>query len=205
MKWSEAEVKAKKPVGIQCFVGHAKGFGLYSEGHRESWKHFKQESDAVRFLFAIVPLGVVHKMDCRGEVRESVGKLLQSCDRVSSSSAKSLQSCLILCDPMDCIAHHAPLFMEFSKHKYWSGLPLLQGIFLTQGLNPRLLHPLHWQACSLLLAPPRKTHIIQWEAPTCREQVGEDTQRQLSSKCGLKSTCKQKHLWRLLKMQIAGP
>ena len=26
---------------------------------------------------------------------------------------------------------------------------LLQGIFLTQGLNPSLLYPRHWQVCSL--------------------------------------------------------
>ena len=25
------------------------------------------------------------------------------------------QSCLTLCDPMDCIAHQAPLFMGFSR------------------------------------------------------------------------------------------
>ena len=31
---------------------------------------------------------------------------------------------------------------------------LLQGIFLTQGWNPRLLWPLHWHAGSLPLAPP---------------------------------------------------
>ena len=31
---------------------------------------------------------------------------------------------------------------------------LLQGIFLTQGSNPRLLCLLHWQVCSLPLAPP---------------------------------------------------
>ena len=31
---------------------------------------------------------------------------------------------------------------------------LLQGIFLTQGLNPSLLYLLHWQAGSLLPAPP---------------------------------------------------
>ena len=31
---------------------------------------------------------------------------------------------------------------------------LLQGIFPTQGLNPHLLHLLHWQAGSLPLAPP---------------------------------------------------
>ena len=33
---------------------------------------------------------------------------------------------------------------------------ILQGIFLTQGLNPCLLCLLHWQACSLPLAPPGK-------------------------------------------------
>ena len=35
--------------------------------------------------------------------------------------AKSLQSCLILCDPMDC--SQAPLSMGFSRKEYWSGLP----------------------------------------------------------------------------------
>ena len=33
---------------------------------------------------------------------------------------------------------------------------LLQGIFLTQGSNPHLLHLLHWQADSWPLAPPGK-------------------------------------------------
>ena len=33
---------------------------------------------------------------------------------------------------------------------------LLQGIFLTQGLNLLLLCPLHWQVNSLLLVPPWK-------------------------------------------------
>ena len=33
---------------------------------------------------------------------------------------------------------------------------LLQGIFPTQGSNPRLLHLLHWQAGSLPQAPPGK-------------------------------------------------
>ena len=33
---------------------------------------------------------------------------------------------------------------------------LLQRIFLTQGLNPYLLHVLHWQAGALPLAPPGK-------------------------------------------------
>ena len=41
-------------------------------------------------------------------------------------------------------ARQAPLSMEFSKQEYWSGFHfLLQGIFLTQGLNPRPIHLLH--------------------------------------------------------------
>ena len=35
--------------------------------------------------------------------------------------AKSLQSCLTLCDPMD-VAHQAPLFMGFSRQEYWREL-----------------------------------------------------------------------------------
>ena len=39
----------------------------------------------------------------------------------------------------------APLFVGFPRQEYWSGLPfLLPGIFPTQGLNPNLLHFLHW-------------------------------------------------------------
>ena len=33
------------------------------------------------------------------------------------------QPCLTLCDPMDYIAHQAPLSMGFSRQEYWSGLP----------------------------------------------------------------------------------
>ena len=33
------------------------------------------------------------------------------------------ESCLTLCDPMDCIACQAPLSMRFSRQEYWSGLP----------------------------------------------------------------------------------
>ena len=40
---------------------------------------------------------------------------------------------------------------------------LLQGIFLTRGLNPRLLGLLHWQAGVLPLAPPGKLlSIVQF-------------------------------------------
>ena len=42
----------------------------------------------------------------------------------SSSSSSSLvaQSCLTLCDPMDC-SPNAPLSMGFSRQEYWCGLP----------------------------------------------------------------------------------
>ena len=33
------------------------------------------------------------------------------------------QSCPTLCDPMDCVAHQAPLSMEFSRQEYRSALP----------------------------------------------------------------------------------
>ena len=36
---------------------------------------------------------------------------------------------------------------------------LLQGIFPTQGLNPCLLGPLHWQAGTLPLVPPGKPKV----------------------------------------------
>ena len=53
------------------------------------------------------------------------------------------------------VARQAPLSMEFSRHEYWSGFPfpsfLLQGIFLTQGSNPRPLPLLPWQTDSLPL------------------------------------------------------
>ena len=65
--------------------------------------------------------------------------------------AMSLQSCLSLCK----VARQAPLSMQFSRQEYWSRLPC-PSIFLTQGLNPRLLCLLHWQAISLQVVPPGK-------------------------------------------------
>ena len=51
------------------------------------------------------------------------------------------------CDPVDC---SPPL--DFSgKNTRVGAHALLQVIFLTQGLNPCLLHLLHWQADSLPL------------------------------------------------------
>ena len=49
------------------------------------------------------------------------------------------------------------------RQEYWNGChALLQGIFLTQGLNPHLLHLLQWQAGSLPLAQPGKPRISRY-------------------------------------------
>ena len=39
--------------------------------------------------------------------------------------AKSLQSCLTLSDPVNCIAHQASLSVGFFRQEYWNGLPCL--------------------------------------------------------------------------------
>ena len=82
------------------------------------------------------------------------------------------------------VACPTPLSVGFSRQEYWSGLPfpspgdladpgikpgspalqadslptgyhfLLKEIFPTQGLNPRLLHFLHWQADFFTPVPP---------------------------------------------------
>ena len=50
------------------------------------------------------------------------------------------------------VAHQIPLFMEFSSKNTGMGCHfLLQGIILTQGLNPHLLCLQHWQVTSLTL------------------------------------------------------
>ena len=51
-------------------------------------------------------------------------------------------------------AHQALLSMRLPQQEYWSGCHFLfQSFFLTQGLNPSLLHFLHWKVDSLPLHP----------------------------------------------------
>ena len=71
--------------------------------------------------------------------------------------ARSLQSRPTLCDPMDCSLPGSFVHGIFqSKNTGVGCYALLQGIFLTQGLNPcLLLSLLYWLVGSLPLAPPR--------------------------------------------------
>ena len=41
---------------------------------------------------------------------------------IAAAAAKSLQSCLTLCDPIDG-SHQAPPSLGFSRQEHWSGLP----------------------------------------------------------------------------------
>ena len=67
------------------------------------------------------------------------------------------QSCLTLCDPLDC-SPPDPCPWDFSGKNTGVGCHfLLQGIFQTQGLNTHLLHLLHWQ-CTLM---------YQWSKYVC--------------------------------------
>ena len=51
--------------------------------------------------------------------------------------------------------HQALLSMEFPRQEIleWVAISFLQGVFLTQGSNLHLLHPLHWQVVLLPLCP----------------------------------------------------
>ena len=68
-----------------------------------------------------------------------------------------LQLCPTLCDPMDNSPPGSSVQGDSPGKSTGVGChALLQGIFLTQGLNPSLLRILHWQAGSLPLVPPGK-------------------------------------------------
>ena len=91
--------------------------------------------------------------------------LLRTGSFTGLSEVKVGQSCLPLCDPMDCSCQ-APLSMKFSREKYWNVSPFPSlGTFLNQGLNLGLLH------CRQILY--HLSHQGTWEKnwPTCVNMV----------------------------------
>ena len=80
-------------------------------------------------------------------------------------SAKLLQSCPALCDPMNCGLPGSSVH-EILQARILEGVgshALLWGIFLIQRLNQHLLCLLRWQAGSLPLSPPGKPkHPLRW-------------------------------------------
>ena len=65
-----------------------------------------------------------------------------------------------LCETLWNAVQQAPPSVGFSRQGYWSELPCPpSGDLPNQGSNPGLLCLLHWQAGSLLLAPPGKLKL----------------------------------------------
>ena len=74
--------------------------------------------------------------------------------------AKLLQSCLTLCDPLDCSPPGSSVHgILQARILELGGHALLQGIFPTHRLNLWLLGPLHWQVSSLWLETPGKSRV----------------------------------------------
>ena len=88
--------------------------------------------------------------------------------------AKSLQSCLALCDSMDCSPPGSSVHgILQARILEWVAMPSSRGIFLTQGLNPSVLCLLHWQTSSLPLAPPGKPSCRVRDAPGTQGRTGK--------------------------------
>ena len=69
---------------------------------------------------------------------------------MSRVCAKSLQSCLSLCNPIDCS------LPDCSVHRILQARTLKWVPFPTQGSNPHFLSLLHWLVDSLSFVPPGK-------------------------------------------------
>ena len=96
--------------------------------------------------------------------------------------AKSLQSCLTLCDPMYCSPPVSSVHEDSPGKNTLVGChALFQGIFLTQGSNTHLLCLLHWQVGSLPLVPlesPMHNALLQnwyWVSQSRYEVLYEKT------------------------------
>ena len=75
------------------------------------------------------------------------------------------QSFLTLCDYMD-YSPQAPLSMEFSRQKYWSGLPFpTPGDLPNPGIEPRTPEPLALTGAFFTTVLPEKTTILTYLVP----------------------------------------
>ena len=74
----------------------------------------------------------------RTDARNSRANYVKWC---ASGHAKSLQSCPTLCEPMDCSPPGSSVHgILQARILEWVAVPLLQGMFLTQGSNSCLSH-----------------------------------------------------------------
>ena len=86
------------------------------------------------------------------------------------------QSCLTLCDPMQCSPPGPSVPGDSPGKNIGMGChALLQGVFPTEGLNLHLLCLLHWQVGSLPLAPPGKTLVFDNPFILCKSPDSSTT------------------------------
>ena len=113
---------------------------------------------------------------------------------LANDQSKCIASHLPLFETPWTVLCQVPLFMELSRVGCHF---LLQGIFLTQGLNPSLLHVLHWQVDSLplhYLGSPL-IHTInskfKWHHHICLVNI----QNVIKSSNTVVSILKKRHQW----------
>ena len=76
---------------------------------------------------------------------------------ISHVCVKSLQSCLNLCNPIDCSLPYSSVHRILQARTLkWVAIPSSWVFFLTQGSNLHFLSLLHWLVDSLSLVPPGK-------------------------------------------------
>ena len=78
--------------------------------------------DAMILVFWMLTLKPVFSLSSFTFIKRLFNSSLLSVIKVESESEVA-QSCPTLCDPMNCVAHQAPLSVEFPSQEYWSGLP----------------------------------------------------------------------------------
>jgi len=76
-------------------------------------------------LFQKDSRGLQHSHQCTGkrQVSKITMIIIDYAAAAAAADAKSLQSCLTLCDPTDG-THQAPPSLGFSRQEHWSGLPV---------------------------------------------------------------------------------
>ena len=96
-------------------------------------------------------------------VNVQLGKTLYPMSGIILKVSMCVLSCPTLCHPMDWSPPGSSIHGILQARISGVGChALLRVIFPTQGLNPCLLRPLHWQAVALPLAPPGCIKITSW-------------------------------------------
>ena len=84
--------------------------------------------------------------------------------QMSTDCSKSLQSCLILCDPMDCSLPGSSVHgILQARILEWVAVSSSRGSFQPRDWTRISYVSLHWQAVSLPLTPPGKPRIQSFE------------------------------------------